>query len=131
MKNQTFAAYWHIPTGAIHILDLALFSNQQMSNQDGATSLVCKYTSQDGEPELAVIWSGSGDEPGVTYVPLSEKENAEIMEAYTKCPMSIPAIRWIDIKEAVGQFGEYRFAMRTIDPEHVLATVEFIEPVKS
>lgn len=127
MKN-TFAAHRHLPTGAIHILDLALFQKQTMP--DGATSLACKYTDYEGEKAFAVIASGEQDEPGVTYIPLSEKENGEIMEAYAKCPMSIPTQGWLDIKEVVGEFGEYRFTMRTIDPEHVLATVEFIEPKK-
>jgi len=126
MNNQTFAAFRHIETDAIHILDLALFQKQTMP--DGATSLACKYFNEDGEKAFAVIASGEQDEQGITYVPLSEKENAEIMEAYAKCPMSIPAQGWLDIKEVIGEFGEYRFAMRTSDPEHVLATVEFIEP---
>ena len=129
MKNQTFAAFRHIETDAIHILDLALFQKQTMP--DGATSLACEYINEDGEKAFAVIASGEQDEPGVTYTALSEKENREIMEAYTKCPMAVPAQGWLDLKEVIGQFGEYRFTMRTIDPEHVLATVEFIEPVKS
>jgi hypothetical protein len=70
MKN-TFAAYRHLPTGAIHILDLALFSKQIMP--DGATSLACEYINEDGEKVFAVIASGGQDEPGVTYVPVSEK----------------------------------------------------------
>lgn len=126
MNNQTFAAYRHLPTDAIHILDLALFSKQRM--QDGATSLSCEYINEDSEKAFAVIASGDRDEPSVTYVALSEKENAEIMEAYAKCPMGIPTQGWLDIKEVVREFGEYRFAMHTTDPEHVLATVEFIEP---
>jgi hypothetical protein len=117
MKNQTFAAYRHVPTDAIHILDLALFSNQQMSNEDGATSLVCKYTNQDSEQELAVVWSGCADEPGVTYIPLEEKENAEIMEAW--------------FNSAGGEFpvlsGEYQFDLDDDLSDHVVVVVSFVE----
>ena len=118
MKNQTFAAHRHLPTDKIHILDLALFSKQTMP--DGATSLACEYVNEDGEKTFAVIASGEQDEPGVTYVPLSEKENAEIMEAWFNC--------------AGGEFpalsGEYHFDSDSDLMEHVIATVEFIEPEK-
>lgn len=122
MKN-TFAAHRHLQTDAIHILDLALFQKQTMP--DGATSLACEYINEDGEKVFAVIASGEQDEPGVTYVPVSEKENREIMEAYVFC-------EWPQAThgkyENLPNGGEYLFRVDPDLPEHIIAVVEFIEP---
>ena len=115
MKITTFAAHRHLPTHAIHILDLPLFQKQPMP--DGAMSLACEYVNEDGEKAFAVIASGEQDEQGITYVPLSEKENAEIMEA------------WFASFAATVVLGmEYRFESDDNLPEHIIATVEIIEP---
>lgn len=125
MKN-TFAAYRHLPTDKVHILDLALFQKQRMP--DGATSLACEYTNEDGEKVFAVIASGERDEPGVTYVPLSEKENAEIMQWFLKGEHSAD---WLNVTKKEITIGEHKFTMRISDPDHVVATVEIIKPAKS
>lgn len=119
MKN-TFAAYRHIPTDKIHILDLDLFTNQQISNEDGATSLACEYLNEDGEPEMAIIWSGLQDEPGVTYLPIPDDQNADIIQNWFA---SFAATIVLDL--------EYRFESSDLMPEHVVATVEIIEPANS
>lgn len=88
-----------------------------MSNQDGATSLVCEYINQNGEKDLAVIWSGLQDEPGVTYLPIPDDQNREILQA------------WFASFEATVVTGlEYNFAIDDNDPDHVVAKVEFVEP---
>lgn len=115
--KKTFAAYRHIPTDKIHILDLDLFTNQQISNEDGATSLACEYLNEDGEPEMAIIWSGLQDEPGVTYLPIPDDQNKEILGA------------WFSSFEATIVTGlEYNFASDHNDPDHIVAKVEFVEP---
>ncbi len=121
MKN-TFAAHRHLPTGAIHILDLALFSKQRL--QDGATSLACEYINEDSEKVFAVIASGEQDEPGATYVPLPEKENRESMAAYFAATL---VIDWSNGK-ASPKFREHGFNMDLSNPDHIVATMEFIEP---
>lgn len=121
MKN-TFAAHRHLPTDKVHILDLALFSKQ--TTQDGATSLVCEYINEDGEKVFAVIASGEQDEPSVTYVPVSEKENREIMAAYFAATL---VIDWSNGK-ASPKFREYGFNIDSSNPDHIVATMEFIEP---
>ena len=123
MKNTTFAAYRHLPTDAIHILDLALFQKQTMLG--GATSLACEYINEDGEKVFAVIASALHEEDGVTYAALAEKENAEIMEAYVNC-------QWPQAThgkyENLPNNGEYLFKVDPDLPEHIIAVVEFIEP---
>lgn len=123
MKNQTFAAYRHLPTDKIHILDLDLF--QKQTTPDGATSLACKYIDYEGEKAFAVIASGEQDEPGVTYVPLSEKENAEIMEAYVGSEWPQVAIC---IYTNLPNNSEYLFTVDVDLPEHIIAKAEIIEP---
>ena len=126
MKKQPFGAYRHLPTDKIHILDLDLFQKQIMP--DGATSLACEYFTEDGEKAFAIIASGEQDEPGVTYIPLSEKENAEIMEAYVDSEWPQVAI---SIYTNLANNSEYLFAGDVDLPDHIVATVEFIELVKS
>ncbi len=123
MNNQTFAAYRHLPTDAIHILDLALFQKQTMP--DGATSLACEYINEDGEKVFAVIASGEQDEPGVTYVPLSEDEGALIMDIYvvSEWPQATHGKY-----ENLPNGSEYLFKIDPELPEHVIAVVSFIEP---
>lgn len=122
MKN-TFAAYRHLPTDKVHILDLALFQKQR--TPDGATSLACEYINEDSEKVFAVIASGEQDEPGIAYVPLSEKENAEIMEAYVFCEW--PQATHGKYENLPNNSG-YLFRVDPGLPEHIIATVEFIEP---
>lgn len=121
MKN-TFAAYRHLSTDAIHILDLALFQNQRMP--DGATSLACEYINEDGEKVFAVIASGEKDDPGVTYAPLPEKENREVMDAYIKC-------EWPQYThgayENLPNGSGYLFKVDPKLPEHIIAVLDFVE----
>lgn len=122
MKNQTFAAYRHLKTDAVHILDLAMFQNQTMP--DGATSLACEHINEDGEKAFAVIASALHEEDGVTYTALAEKENAEIMDAYIFC-------EWPQAThgkyENLPNNSEYLFKVDPDLPEHIIATVEIIE----